>query len=107
MKRHLVALAVLGCLSAPAFADTCAAATEAAARAALGAAEADGRSTATVRVTCAGKRQTFVLLRTQTPSGTAVTVREVRNTGPARIVSVEERPDFMATTAAKIIRIGD
>ena len=107
MKRHLVALAVLGFLSAPAFADSCAAATEAATRAALDAAEAKGQRTATVRVKCGGARETFVLHRSETPSGTAVTVREVKKSKTGQVMSVEDKRDFSASTAAKIIRVGE
>lgn len=107
MKRHLVALAVLSCLSAPALADSCAAATEAATRAALDAAEAAGRRTATVRVTCGGERETFVLHRSETPSGTAVTVREVKKSKTGQVMPAEDKRDFSAGSAAKIIRVGD
>lgn len=107
MKRHLVALAVLSCLGAPAFADTCAAATEAATRAALDAAETAGRRTATVRVTCDGARQTFVLHRSETASGTAVTVREVKKSKTGQIIPAGEKRDFSASTAARVIRVGE
>jgi hypothetical protein len=107
MKRHLVALAVLSCLGAPAIADTCAAAAEAATRAALDAAETAGRRTATVRVTCDGERQSFVLHRSQTAAGTAVTVREVKRAKSGQVTSVEDRRDFGAATAARVIRVGE
>ena len=61
MTRFLIAVAAFGCLSAPAFADVCSAATEAATRAALASAEASGRRTSTVRVACGGEKQTLVL----------------------------------------------
>lgn len=106
MKRHLIALTVLVCLSAPAFADTCAAATEAATRAALDSAAAAGRRTATVRVTCDGERQTFVLHRSQGASGTSVTVRELKRSADKTGIDGGNRASSSSSTA-KLIRVGD
>lgn len=103
MKRHLIALTVLVCLSAPAFADTCAGATEAAARAALDAAAAAGRRTATVRVTCDGERQTFMLHRSQGASGASVTVRELKRSAEQIGLAAEKR----GSSTSKLIRVGD
>lgn len=106
MKRHLIALSVLVCLCAPAFADTCAAAAEAATRAALDAAAAAGRRTATVRVTCDGERQTFVLHRSQGASGTSVTVRELKRSADKTGIDAGNRASSSNSTA-KLIRVGD
>lgn len=106
MKRYLVALAVLSCLGAPALADTCAAATEAATRAALDSAAAAGRRTATVRVTCDGQRQTFVLHRSQGASGTSVTVRQVKSGDDTNGLSGEARASG-GSSQARIIRVGE
>lgn len=106
MKRHLIALTVLVCLSAPAFADTCAAATEAATRAALDSAAAAGRRTATVRVTCDGERQTFMLHRSQGASGTSVTVRELKRSADKTGIDGGNRASSSSSTA-KLIRVGD
>jgi hypothetical protein len=103
MKRTLAALAALACLSAPALADTCAAATEAATRAALDAAAATGRRTATVRVTCGGERQTFVLHRSQTATGTSVSVREIQRSADKTGLAGQAR----GASTARIIRIGE
>ncbi len=91
--------------SAPAFADACDAATEAATRAALDAAEASGRRTATVRVTCDGERQTFVLHRRQDASGTSVSVRQVKRTADKTGLAGETRTSGSSMT--KIIRVGE
>lgn len=106
MKRHLIALTVLVCLSAPAFADTCAGATEAATRAALDSAAAAGRRTATVRVTCDGERQTFMLHRSQGASGTSVTVRELKRSADKTGIDGGNRASSSSSTA-KLIRVGD
>ena len=106
MKRHLIALTVLVCLSAPAFADTCAGATEAATRAALDAATAAGRRTATVRVTCDGERQTFMLHRSQGASGASVTVRELKRSAEQIGLAAEKRGSAGSSTS-KLIRVGD
>jgi hypothetical protein len=106
MKRHLIALTVLVCLSAPAFADTCAAATEAATRAALDSAAAAGRRTATVRVTCDGERQTFLLHRSQGASGTSVTVRELKRSADKTGIDGGNRASSSSSTA-KLIRVGE
>jgi hypothetical protein len=106
MKRHLIALTVLVCLSAPAFADTCAAATEAATRAALDSAAVAGRRTATVRVTCDGERQTFLLHRSQGASGTSVTVRELKRSVDKTGLDGGNRASSSSSTA-KLIRVGE
>ncbi|MEQ9506713.1 MAG: hypothetical protein RLO80_10625 [Hyphomonas sp.] len=106
MTRRLVSLAALLCLSAPAFADVCTGATEAATRAALESAEATGRRTATVRVTCDGERKTFVLHRTKSASGTSVSVRELKRTADKTGLSGESRTSGGASMT-KIIRVGD
>lgn len=106
MKRHLIALTVLVCLSAPAFADTCAAAAEAATRAALDSAAAAGRRTATVRVTCDGERQTFMLHRSQGASGASVTVREWKRSADKTGIDGGNRASSSSSTA-KLIRVGD
>jgi hypothetical protein len=105
MKRF-AALIAAACLSAPAFADTCAAATEAATRAALDSAAAAGRSTATVRVTCDGERQTFVLHRSQGASGASVTVRELKRSADKTGFDGGNRASSSSSTA-KLIRVGE
>ena len=105
MKRF-AALIAAACLSAPAFADTCAAATEAATRAALDYAAAAGRRTATVRVTCDGERQTFLLHRSQGASGTSVTVRELKRSADKTGIDGGNRASSSSSTA-KLIRVGD
>ena len=106
MKLALVSLAALLCLAAPAFADVCDAATESATRAALESAEATGRRTATVRVTCDGQRKTFVLHRIQGASGTSVTVRELKGSRDKTGLAGEKRTSGGASMT-KIIRVGD
>jgi cobalamin biosynthesis Mg chelatase CobN len=99
-------LIAAGLFSAPALADTCAAATEAATRAALDSAAAAGRRTATVRVTCDGERQTFVLHRSQGASGTSVTVRELKRSADKTGVDGGNRASS-GTSTAKLIRVGE
>ncbi len=99
-------LIAAGLFSAPAFADTCAAATEAATRAALDSAAAAGRRTATVRVTCDGERQTFVLHRSQGASGTSVIVRELKRSADKTGVDGGNRASS-GTSTAKLIRVGE
>jgi len=106
MTRCLASLAVLACLAAPAFADTCSAAIEAATRAALQSAEAAGRRTATVRVTCSGERQMFVLHRSNTPAGTSITVRDVSKPVSRSDIASGNLNDFSASSAARVIRVG-
>lgn len=106
MKRELVALAVLSVLSAPASADTCAAAAEAATRSALESAEAAGRRTALVRTTCAGQRQTFVLYRLQTASGAGVVVRAISGVRSGQLIAPGDKREFSAATPARLIRVG-
>jgi hypothetical protein len=106
MTRSLVSLAALLCLAAPAFADVCTAATEAATRAALDSAEATGRRTATVRVTCDGERKTFVLHRTKSATGTSVTVRELKRSADKSGLAGGKATSGGASMT-KIIRVGD
>lgn len=106
MKRVAALIAAAVCLSAPAFADTCAAATEAATRTALDAAAANGRRTATVRVTCDGERQTFLLHRSQGASGTSVTVRELKRSADKTGLAGENRASSSSSTS-KLIRVGE
>ncbi|MFN7165165.1 MAG: hypothetical protein ACK4P2_10150 [Hyphomonas sp.] len=98
-------LIAAGLFSAPAFADACSGATEAATRAALESAAAAGQRTATVRVSCDGERQTFVLHRRQDASGTSVSVREVKRTADKTGLAGENRTSGSSMT--KIIRIRD
>jgi len=106
MKRYLVVFAVLSVLAAPALADTCTAAVEAATRSALEAAEADGRRTALVRITCAGQRQTFVFHRLQTASGAGVVVRAIPGVMSGQLIAAGDKREFSAATPARIIRVG-
>lgn len=106
MKRHLVALAVLSILGAPAAADTCAAAAQTATRSALESAEASGRRTASVRTTCAGERQTFVLYRLQTASGAGVVVRALPGVKSGQLITAGDKREFSAATPARLIRVG-
>ena len=106
MKRVAALIAAAAWLAAPAFAGTCSAAAEAATRAALDSAAGAGRRTATVRVTCGGERQTFVLHLSQGASGTAVTVRELkRSAGPAGLAG--EKRGSGDSSATRLIRLGD
>jgi hypothetical protein len=104
MKRSLAAVSVLLCLAAPALADTCSAATEAATRAALDRAADAGRRTAVVRVKCDGAAQTFVLHRV---GETSVTVREVKRGEANKGVSARSKKDFSSSSQARVIRVGD
>jgi len=106
MKRFAALIAAGACFAAPAFADACTAATEAATRAALDAAAAAGKRTATVRVTCDGERQTFVLHRTQGANGTSVTLRELkRSAGKSGLSGGVSGASSSSMT--KIIRVGE
>ncbi|MBK8197550.1 MAG: hypothetical protein IPK75_04200 [Acidobacteria bacterium] len=103
MKRSLISFTVLLSLAAPGFADACDAATEAATRAALQSAEAAGRRTATVRVSCDGERKTYVLRRSTTASGASVTVREItRGAGQDGLAGAAASD----SSTARIIRVG-
>lgn len=93
--------------AAPAFADTCSAASDAATRAALDSAAAKGQRTATVRVACGGKTETFVLHRTETARGTSVSVRAVKAGSASRVIKVDDKPGFGGSTSARLIRVGD
>jgi hypothetical protein len=104
MKLSLAALSALLCLAAPAFADTCSAATEAATRAALDRAADAGRRTAVVRVKCDGASQTFVLHRV---GETSVTVRELKRAEGNTGVSVRSKKDFSSSSQSRVIRVGD
>jgi hypothetical protein len=107
MTRFLIAVAAFGCLSAPAFADVCSAATEAATRAALASAEASGRRTSTVRVACGGEKQTLVLHRIDGASGSSVSVREVKKPEGAKMMSASSKGDFSPSSASRVIRVKD
>ncbi len=107
MTRFLIALAAFGCLSAPAFADVCAAATEAATRAALASAEASGRRTSTIRVACGGEKQTLVLHRIDGASGSSISVREVKKPEGGKAMAVRSKGDFSASSASRVIRVKD
>lgn len=102
MKRSLTTLALLACLATQAFADVCTAATEAATRTAIQSAEAAGRRTATVRVTCDGEQRTFMIHRRLTANGAAVTVREVSR--PASVEALAGGKS--ASSTMRIIRVG-
>lgn len=104
MQCSLAALSALLCLAAPAFADTCSAATEAATRAALDRAADSGRRTAVVRVKCDGASQTFVLHRVGESS---VTVREVKRGEGNKGVSARSKKDFSGSSQSRVIRVGD
>lgn len=106
MKLAVLIIAA-GLIAAPAFADTCSAATEAATRAALDSAAAKGQRTATVRVACGGKTETFVIQRTETARGTSVSVRTVKASPASRVIKVDDKPGFGAYTSARLIRVGD
>lgn len=106
MKRVAALIAAAACLAAPAFADACNAATEAATRAALDSAAAAGRRTATVRVTCGGERQTYVLHLSQGASGAAITVRELKRSAGQTGLAGEKRGSG-DSSAAKLIRLGE
>ena len=105
MTRSLLALTALLCLAAPAFADPCAAATEAAMRAAIQSAEATGRRTATVRVTCGGERQILLIHRTSTASGTSITVREVTKSTGSGDLAGGNLDDFGSSSTSRVIRV--
>lgn len=105
--RLAVLLIAAGLAAAPAFADTCSAATDAATRAALDNAAAKGQRTATVRVACGGKTETFVLHRTETARGTSVSVRTVQASPASRVIKVDDKPGFSGSTSARLIRVGD
>lgn len=100
MKRSALSLMLLAALASPALADVCSAATEAATAAALQSAEASGRRTATVRVTCEGERKTLILHRVGTGASASITVREVT---PAAGPALKGAPPVVT----KIIRVGE
>ncbi len=107
MLRYLIAFAALLAVSAPAMADTCSAAAEAATRSALASAEARGQRTATVQVACGGKTETFILHRTETARGTSISVRAVEPAKGGALLAAVSKRDFSASSAARIIRVGD
>lgn len=106
MKRVAALIAAAACLAAPAFADACNAAAEAATRAALESAAAAGRRTATVRVTCSGERRAFVLHLSKGASGTAIMVREMKRSDGKAGLAAENRGSG-DSSAAKLIRLGE
>lgn len=106
MKRAAALIAAAACLAAPAFADPCNAATEAATRAALDAATAAGKRTTTVRVACDGTYRTFILSQRQDKSGTMVSVREIKAAGDGTGLSGAGL-GASGSAMTKIIRIGE
>jgi hypothetical protein len=107
MKRALIALAIIAGAAAPAFADPCQAATEAATRSALTRAEAAGRRTATVRVACGAERVTLVLHRVDGPSGGTITVREVVRPIGGKVIDASTKLFFQDSSSARLIRLTD
>lgn len=108
MLRTAIALTVLLCASAPAFADPCEAATEVASRAALENAAAANRRTAIVRVSCAGERQTFVFQRVGGKNSSTVTVREIKAAELAGGGSGSgARVEKSGSSTSRVIRVGN
>jgi len=106
MKRVAALIAAAACFAAPAFADPCTGAAEAATRAALEAAAASGKRTATVRVTCDGEQQTFILHQRQDAAGTSVSVREVKRASDKTGLS-GAKYGASGSSMTKIIRVGE
>lgn len=107
MKLAVMIIAA-GLLATPALADTCTAATDAATRAALAAADEKGQRVATVRVTCNGQRETFLIHRTETPRGMSVSVRTVDTLkGGNGTIRTGRKDSFAGSSTAKIIRVGE
>jgi len=106
MKRAAALIAAAACLAAPAFADPCDAATEAATRAALEAATAAGKRTTTVRVSCDGAYRTFILHQRQDKSGTTVSVREIKG-GAGKTGLSGGVAGTSSGSMTKIIRLGE
>ena len=106
MKRVAALFAAAACFAAPAFADPCDAATEAATRAALEAAAAAGKHTTTVRVSCDGAYRTFILNQRQDKSGTTVSVREIKG-GASKSGLSGGKYGASGSSMTKIIRVGE
>jgi hypothetical protein len=105
MKRCLIALAAFAGLAAPAFADTCSSAADAATRAALASSEAAGRRTSVVRIDCGGTRQTFVLHQIGSGAGASVLVRELKKSETPAAAPLFSKRDFSSSSAARVIRV--